>query len=97
MEPCLEQRRLFTPFVVSCEGLLGKEVDTFWKSLSKKLVDKWRRPYSQIVSFIKTCFAIMLLCTKNRCIRGSRIPTGRISHRVDWEDGAGLALYSTLE
>ena len=27
--------------------------------------------------------------SKNRCLRGSRIPTGRISHGVDWEDGVG--------
>ena len=50
-KPCLKQRRHFTPFVVSCEGLLGKEVDTFLKHLSKKLADKWRRPYSRAVSF----------------------------------------------
>ena len=43
---CLTQRRHFTPFVVSCEGLLGKEADTFLKRLSKKLADKWRHPYS---------------------------------------------------
>ena len=97
LEPCLEQRRRFTPFVVSCEELLGKEADTFLKRLSKKLADKWRRPYSQTVSFVKTRFAISLVRAKNQCIRGSRIPTGRISHRVDWEDGSGLALYPTLE
>jgi len=90
LEPCLDQRRHFTPFVVLCEeGLLGKEADTFLKRLSKKLADKWRRPYSQTVSFVKTRFAISLVRAKNRCIRGSRIPTGKISYRVDWEDGAG--------
>ena len=94
---CLTQRRHFTPFVVSCEGLPGKEADTFLKRLSKKLADKWRRPYSQVISFVKNRFSISLVRAKNRCIRGSRVSTGRISHRVDWEDGAGLALFSTLE
>ena len=95
--PCLTQRRHFTPFVVSYEGLLKKEVDTFLKRLSKKLADKWRRPYSQVVSFVKTRFAISLVRSKNRCIRGSIISTGRILYRDDWKDGAGLVLFSTLE
>ena len=62
-----------------------------------KLAEKWHRPYSQTVSFVKTHFAISLIRAKNRCLRGSRIPTGRISHGVDWEDGARLGLYSTLK
>ena len=97
LEPCVEQRRHFTRFVVSCEGLLGKEADVFLKRLSMKLAEKWHRPYSQTVSFVKTRFAISFVRAKNRCLRGSRIPTGRISHRVDWEDGARLGFYSTLE
>ena len=97
LKACLAQRRYFTPFAVSCECMLGKEADVFFKRLSMKLAEKWHRPYSQTVSFVKTRFAISLVRAKNRCFRGSIIPTERISHRVDWEDGAGLGLYSTLE
>ena len=97
LEACLAQRRHFTPFAVSYECMLGKEVYVFLKRLSMKLAEKWHMPYSQTVSFVKTRFAISLVRAKNRCFRGSRIPTGRISHRVDWEDGTGLGLYSTLE
>ena len=97
LNACLEQRRHFTPFVVSCEGLLGKEADVFLKRLAIKLAEKWHRPYSQTVSFVKTRFSISLVRAKKPCLRGSRIPTGRISYRVNWEDGAGLELYSTLE
>ena len=43
-----------------------------------------------LISFVKARFVISLSRAKNRCIHGSRIPTGRISHRVNWEDGAGL-------
>ena len=97
LEPCLDQRRLFTPFVVSCDGLLGKGADVFLKRLSMKLAKKWHRSYSQTVSFVMTRFDISLVRAKNRCFRGSRIPTEIISHGVDWKDGAGLGLYSTLE
>ena len=36
----LDQRRHFNPFVVSCEGLLGKKADVFLKRLSMKLTEK---------------------------------------------------------
>ena len=97
LQPCMEQRRHFTPFVVSCEGLMGREADVFLCRMAKKLAQKWDRPYSRTVSFIRTRFAIALLRAKNRCIRGSRISTNSISRRIDWEDGAGLSLYSSLE
>ena len=40
LKNCLAQRRYFTPFVVSCEGLLGKEANVFLKRLSMKLAEK---------------------------------------------------------
>ena len=39
LEPCLKQKRYFTPFVVSCETLLVKEADVFLKPLSMKLAE----------------------------------------------------------
>ena len=65
LEPYLEQRRHFTPFVVSCDGLLEREADVFLKRLSQKLADKWHRPYAQTSSFVKTRFAISLDRAKN--------------------------------
>ena len=41
LDLCLKQRRHFTPFVVSCEGMLGREADFFLKNLAKKLAKKW--------------------------------------------------------
>ena len=93
LEPCLAQRRHFISCVVSCEGMLGKEDDVFLKILSKTLADKWH----QTLSFVKTRFAISIVRAKNKCFRGSRIKTSKISHRVDWEDGGCLGFSSTLE
>jgi len=97
VDPCLKQRLHFTPIVVSCEGMLCREVDIFLKNLAKKLVKKWEQPCSRTIAFIRTIFAILMVRANNRCIRGSRIMTNSISRRVDWEDGSGLTLYSTLE
>jgi hypothetical protein len=40
LEACLEQRRHFTPCVVSIDGLLGKEGKTLLKKLSSVLAEK---------------------------------------------------------
>ena len=97
LDPCLKHRRCFTPFVVSCEGMLGREADVFLKNLAKKLASKWERPRSRTTAFIRIRFAISMVRAKNRYTIGSRTMTNSISRRIDWEDGAALVLYSTLE
>ena len=54
LEPCLNQRRSFTPFVVSSDGLLSREAKLLLKQLSKLLVDKWQKPYSVITGIIRS-------------------------------------------
>jgi hypothetical protein len=44
LEACLEQRRHFSPFVASMDGLLGKESRTLLKKLSALLAEKWEKP-----------------------------------------------------
>ena len=48
LEPCLNQRRHFTPFVVSTDGLVGKEATTLLKKLSAILAEKTGKPYSEV-------------------------------------------------
>ena len=61
VDPCLKQRLHFTPIVVSCEGMLCREVDVFLKNLAKKLVNKWEQPCSRTIAFIRTRFAISVV------------------------------------
>jgi hypothetical protein len=95
LEPCLEQRRHFTPFVCSTDGMLGHEASTFAKRLAAKLANKWQRTYSQVCGYyVKARLSIAIVRTTHLCLRGSRIPTHQISTRCPlWEDGAGLALF----
>ena len=97
LDACLNQRRHFTSFVVSCEGLYGKEASFFMKRLAKHLADKWNCPYSSTISLLRTRFAISLVRSKNRCLRGACISPHKISYPCDWEDSAGLRFFSTLE
>jgi len=97
LDACLNQRRHFTPFVVSCEGLHGKEASIFMKWLSERLADKWKCPCSSTSSLLRTHFAVSLVCSKNRYLRGVRVSPNKISHPCDWEDGASLHFFSALE
>jgi hypothetical protein len=51
LEPCLEQFRHFSPFVVSTDGLIGKEAHTMLKKLSARLAEKPGKPYSVVCGY----------------------------------------------
>jgi hypothetical protein len=46
LAPCIAQRRNFIPFVVSTNGLLGKEAKCLLKKMSVFLSDEWEKPYA---------------------------------------------------
>jgi len=49
-----QQHRHFAPFVVSTDGMLGKEVRTFNKRTGDKSPVKWQKAYSQACGFVYT-------------------------------------------
>jgi hypothetical protein len=54
LQSCLEQRRHFTPFVVSTDGLFGRETGELLKRLSfLRLADKWERLYLVVRGFVR--------------------------------------------
>jgi hypothetical protein len=94
LEPCLEQRRHFTPFVCSTDNLLGRKAETFAKQLAAKLATKWQKTYSQVCGYDKARLSIAIVRATQLCPHGSRIPAHLISTCCpQWEDGAGLTLF----
>ena len=94
LDACLGQRRHFTPFAVSVDGLLGKEAKTLLQRLSGLLAKKWDKPYASVCGYVKASMSLAILRATHRCIRGSRIPTSRMSSDFpQWEDQAGLGLF----
>jgi len=91
-EHCENQRRHFTTFVVSTDGLYGFEARVFLKRLAKLLAEEWKKPYPTVRGFVNARISIALDRATNRCIRGSRIPLSNMSNRFPWEGGAGLGL-----
>jgi hypothetical protein len=94
LKACLEQRRDFTPFVVSTDGLIGKEAKTSLKKLSSLLAEKWGKSYSEVCGYVNARMSIAIVRATHLCLRGSRVPTSRMSNRLpQWEDKAGLSLF----
>jgi hypothetical protein len=91
---CLEQRRHFSPFLASADGLLGKEAKILLRKLSAMLAEKWEKPYSEVYGYVNALMSIAIVRATHLCIRGSRIPTGKMCKRLpQWEDKAGLGLF----
>ena len=95
---CCEQRRNFTPFVISVDGMIGKEAKSFLKQLAYVCVEKWDITYSKVRGYLNAKISIACLRAAHRCLRGSRVPSTRIcrSHlqvEKPWEDGAGIDLF----
>jgi hypothetical protein len=86
----------FSPFVVSADGLLGKEAKILLRKLSAMLAEKaiggtlLRSSHGCLNARVRvTIFRAIHLC-----IRRSRDPVGKMSNRLpQWEDKAGLGLF----
>ena len=92
---CQQQRRHFTPFVVSTDGMLGYEANSLIKRLAKALAEKWEQSYSRVCGWLKSRIGIAIARATHRYLRGSRINRNTMSlphSQPTWEDGAGLHL-----
>jgi hypothetical protein len=69
---CEQRRASFTPFVVSVDGVLGKEATAFIQRLSSSLAAKWQTSYSTTCSWVQTRLSFAVLRATNQCVRGSR-------------------------
>jgi hypothetical protein len=67
-----------TPFVIS----VGYEANAV------HLSEKWQKPYSVTCGFVKSRVG-----ATHQYLRGYRTPFCSISCEIQWEDGAGTALY----
>jgi hypothetical protein len=61
LQSCLEQRKHFTPFAVSTDGLIGREAEELLKRLSLQLANKWERPYSVVRGLVSARMSITIV------------------------------------
>jgi hypothetical protein len=72
LQSCHEMGKDFTPLVYTVDGVAGREARTAEKRLAALLADKWKRPYSQMVYYVKVRMQLSLVRTTSLLIRGSR-------------------------
>ena len=89
LQPCLKQRRSFTPFVMSVDGMLGNEAKSLLKAIAMKLSKKWERPYSVVCGFIKSRLSFAIARATHLTIRGSRVISKKMSRPLI-QDGSAL-------
>jgi hypothetical protein len=98
LQACLEQRRHFTPFVESFDGLLGKEAKTVLKVLTARTATKASKSYSNVIWHLRARMSIAIVRATHVCLRGSRIPTSQVcNRRPQWDDLAGMAGVALLK
>jgi hypothetical protein len=78
LAPCIAQRRHFTPFAVSTDGLIGKEAKSVLKALSIKLAEKWEKPYTVVRGYVNTRMSIAI----SHCPSHSHLPA-RLPHSLE--------------
>jgi hypothetical protein len=90
---CMHFRRDFTPFIASCDGLLGPQAHQLLRRLAAKLANKWSRPYSAICGYVFSRISLALLRSTSQCLRGSRVPASLFSQQVYTFDEAEGVLH----
>jgi len=68
LQPCLAQHRHFTPFVVSVDGLLGKEAQRVIQALAGHLANRSKYNYSQVCTFVCAHLSIAIVHAMHMCL-----------------------------
>ena len=81
------RRATFTPFVVSVDGIFGREATCFLKRGAECLSFIWKKPYSNMMGWVKVRLQFAILRATNLCLRGPRIKWRTVT---ELNDGCGL-------
>ena len=72
LHACHEKRKDFTPLVYSVDGIRGRKAKSAERRLASALGEKWSRPYSYMVHYVKVRMSIAVVRANSLLIRGSR-------------------------
>ena len=90
LPPCERRHASFTPLVTSLDGFLGSEFQTLLRALAERLVERWQRPYSQIINWIRVRVTCSIIRAGSMCLRRGR-RRWRSVH--EFSDGAGVPMW----
>jgi hypothetical protein len=81
LQPCLDQHHHFTPFIVSADGLIGKEAKSVLKVIVARTATKAGKKYSNAMGYTRARLSIAIVRASHVCFRGVRVTKSRISNR----------------
>ena len=61
LQACVKWRRSFAPLVYSVDGMAAKKTKAFEKRIALLLAVTWKRHYSKMVGFVRTCMALAVV------------------------------------
>jgi len=82
-------RGSFTPLICSTEGVLHKEYVAFQRRTSEALAVKWRKPYAQVIGWLRVQSQLSIIRAVSLRLRGTR----RKIRALPFEDGAAILPY----
>ena len=99
---CHKERKYFSPFALSVDGMLGKEALVLLVNLSRLVAAKMEEPISYMRGWVNGRITIAVTISYSRMIRGARLPiplgTGsRTGNRVwvwDWRNKSRARIVS---
>jgi hypothetical protein len=87
---CEKQHATFTPLVTSVDGVFAPQMCTFIKHLGEAIADRWNRPLTVIMGWLRSKIIISIIRATSMCIRGTRHRFRSVNHFFGLNDGAAL-------
>ena len=83
---------MFSPFVLSVDGILEKEAPLVLANLSQLMAEKMEEPISHVQGRGNGCIAIAVAISYSHIIHGACIPSPFMDRERVWESVLGLRL-----
>ena len=84
LQACLDRRRSFKPLVYSVDGIACEEAKAFEKRIACLLAEKWDRPYSEMVGYVRGRMGMAVIRSNTVLLRGAWVHIRTVSWV--WDD-----------
>ena len=88
-----EQRKDFSPFVVTRDGIIGRAAENTMRRIASTLAGRWDMHYSRTSYFVRSRISIAILRSTNHALYGARIPFRPKHYAPQWTDNAAIDCY----
>ena len=92
LNACEERHATFTPLVCTADAVFAPQMNNFIKHTAERLADRWLRPYSTVMGWLRPRLAFAILRASSMCLRGSRTKWRPAGELLGMSDGAALQL-----